>query len=349
MEVMANKANKSRPNLYSYAKDERSQDAFISWLIHWAAPEFKKAHPELHACGVKFIDALYANKVGVIKPSEYNSVKIFNQPGHIDILVLLNNAEYAIIIEDKIHTKNHSTQLADYLNFVTIDKKGGKIPKENVLPIYLKTGDQSSYKEIDDNKYFKFLRIDFLKVLQEGKSNGVDNHIFNDFLDHLETIEYKVNRYRSDQISTWANKDSHREWSGFFMALQEDMSEGSWEYVPNQSGGFMCFWWAIKKVGDVTLHLQLAENKLYFKIEVLEGKRSALRNEWQKRVCKAAKELQSCLVITRPERFGSGQHMTVAVLKPGYMMADDKGVLNFQETIKIMRDCEEILEAAINQ
>lgn len=348
MGKIANEADKNRPNLYSYAKDERSQDAFISWLIHWASPKFKNAHPELHACGVKFIDALYADKVGINKPTEYKSIKIFNQQGHIDIFVLLNDAEYAIIIEDKTHTKNHSTQLADYLDFVTMDEKGVKIPKENVLPIYLKTGDQSSYKEISDNKYFEFLRKDFLKVLRDGKSNGVDNHIFNDFLDHLENIEYKVNRYRSEQISTWANKNFHREWSGFFMALQKEMS-GGWKYVSNLSGGFMCFWWASRIVGDIKLSLHLAEKLLCFKIMVTSGKRTALRNDWQKRICKAAKEYKSSLIINKPAKFGSGTHMTVAVLKSDYLIPDDNNVLNLSETKKIMKECEAILDFAINQ
>ena len=337
-------SNENCPNLYAYAKDERSQDAFISWLLHWAAPEFKNIHPKLHGCGIKFIDALYADKIGTNKPSEYNSIKIFNQEGHIDILVLLNDAEYAIIIEDKTHTKNSPTQLADYLKYVT---KRFKITQANILPIYLKTGDQSSYQEIQDNLYFKFLRIEFLEILREGKLNGVDNHIFNDFLDHLEKIEYRVNKHKNEQISAWANKNSHREWSGFFMALQEKMKIGSWKYVHNPSGGFMGFWWAGKKVGDVKPYLALEENKLCFKIEVNTEKPSTYRNDWCKRICKASKEHRPILQINKPAHFGSGIDMTVAVLETEYLVPDSNGVLNLSETIERLKECEAILEAAI--
>lgn len=346
MEEEFDEKNVLRPNLYGYAKDERSQDAFISWLIHWAAPEYKKAYPELHACGVKFIDALYADKTGINKPSEYNSIKVLNQEGHIDILVLLNDGDYAIIIEDKTHTKNSPNQLADYLHFVTTDKKGKKISRENVLPIYLKTGDQSSYQEIQVNQYFKFSRIEFLKVLREGKLSGVDNHIFDDFLDHLEKIEYRVNRFESDTISTWAKNKSNREWSGFFMALQREMGVGNWNYVHNPSGGFMGFWWAGRIVGNVTLYLLLAEKKLCFKIGVQKGKRSTERNEWHERICKASKDHQPSLQISKPDHFGSGKDMTVAVLKSEYLVPDGNGVLNLFETIKILQECEAILKSA---
>lgn len=335
------------PNIFSYATSELSQDAFICWLLQWAASDLKAINPKLNECGTKFIDALFLRS-GKTKPEYIDSIEVKKQVENIDVLVLIKETSgdvHAIIIEDKTDTKHHSMQLERYYKIVR-DKF--KIPEKNIIPIYLKTGDQSSYSAVKECGFYEFLRNDFLCILHEGKIAGIDNDIFNDFLTYLEKKEYAVNRFKNEPIDVWA-KNNNRAWSGFFTELKKQLNAGNWEYVPNQSNGFMCFWWAIKKVGDVTLHLQLAENKLYFKIEVLEGKRSVLRNEWQKRICKTAKELQSCLVITKPERFGSGKHMTVAVLKPGYMMADDKGVLNFQETIKIMRDCEEILEAAINQ
>lgn len=346
MEETINGSSFRGPNLFRYATSELSQDAFICWLLQWAAPEFKSIDPKLYECGTKFIDALFL-RAGKSKPEKFDSIKVNKQVDSIDVLVVLKEASgdiHAIIIEDKTDTKHHSNQLERYYKIV---KDKFKISESHIIPIYLKTGDQSSYTDINKSGYFEFLRKDFLCILREGKASGVVNDIFNDFLSHLEKAEHAVNKFRNEHISIWA-KNNDRAWSGFFTDLKKELKTGNWEYVPNQSNGFMCFWWAIKKVGNVTLHLQLAENKLCFKIKVTEGKPSALRDEWQKRICKVAKELHPSLDITKPDRFGSGKHMTVAVLKSGYMMPNVDGILCLPSTINVMKKCEEIFEAATN-
>ncbi len=37
-----------KPNLFSYATSELSQDAFIAWLLAWASPEYQTVDKELH-------------------------------------------------------------------------------------------------------------------------------------------------------------------------------------------------------------------------------------------------------------------------------------------------------------
>lgn len=346
MEQKAKEISVRVPNIFNYATSELSQDAFICWLLQWAASEFKDIDPKLNECGLKFIDALFS-RAGKRKPEKIDSIEVKKQVDSIDVLVLLKEVSgdiHAIIIEDKTDTKHHSGQLERYY---TIVKDKFKIPEKNIIPIYLKTGDQSSYSDIKNSGYFEFLRNDLLCILREGKTSGVDNDIFNNFLAYLERIEHSVNRYRNEPIDYWAKKNN-RAWSGFFTELRNEIGTGSWDYVANQSGGFMCFWWAIKKVGNVTLHLHLAEKQLCFKIKVTDGKPAMVRNEWQKRICKASKELQTSLDIEKPARFGSGKHMTVAVLKNNYFRVCEKGILDLSETIKVLKECETILDAAIS-
>lgn len=346
MEEEPNKTSVQAPNIFNYATSELSQDAFICWLLQWASAEFKYVDPNLNECGTKFIDALFS-RAGKTKPAKIASIEVKKQVESIDVFVLLKEDcgnTHAIIIEDKTDSKHHSKQLERYYKIVR-DKF--KIPEKNIIPIYLKTGDQSSYSFVKECGFFEFLRNDFLSILREGKSSGVNNNIFDNFLAYLEKKEHAVNRFRNEHISIWA-KNNNRAWSGFFNELIKELKTGDWEYVPNQSNGFMCFWWAKKQVGNVMLHLQLAENQLCFKIKVIEGKRSALRNKWQKQICKVAKELQPNLAITKPERFGSGKHMTVAVLKSGYMVPDENGILCLSSTVDIMKKCEEIFEVATN-
>ncbi len=49
----------ARPNLFSYATKELSQDAFICWSLEWAKSENAKADSKLHAYGVALIKALF--------------------------------------------------------------------------------------------------------------------------------------------------------------------------------------------------------------------------------------------------------------------------------------------------
>lgn len=44
-----------RPNLFSYATSELSQDAFVCWLLESASPEYEELDIELHECVAKFI------------------------------------------------------------------------------------------------------------------------------------------------------------------------------------------------------------------------------------------------------------------------------------------------------
>ncbi|MFZ4855681.1 MAG: PD-(D/E)XK nuclease family protein [Desulfuromonadaceae bacterium] len=334
------------PNIFNYATSELSQDAFICWLLQWASSEFKDIDPKLNECGTKFIDALFL-RAGKSKPEHIDSIEIKKQIENIDVLVLIKEASgdtHAIIIEDKTDTKHHSKQLERYYGIVR-DKF--KIAVQNIIPIYLKTGDQSSYSAIKECGFFEFLRNDFLYLLQEGKAAGVNNAIFADFLSFLEKREHAVNKFKNEPINVWAKKNN-RAWSGFYIELKKEISSGNWNYVANQTGGFMGFWWAGKKVGNVTLYLLLAENQLYFKIGVKEGKPKTERNEWHNRICKAAKEHQPSLQINKPDRFGSGKDMTVAVLKSEYLVPDSNGLLNLSETIKVLKECEAILEAAIS-
>lgn len=48
--------NQNLPNLFDIATSELSQDAFITWLLRWASPEFAQADAALHDRAVVDID-----------------------------------------------------------------------------------------------------------------------------------------------------------------------------------------------------------------------------------------------------------------------------------------------------
>src|SRR5258708_1720673 len=130
------------PSLFSFATSELSQDAFVCWLLHWAAPECRTLNQPLHQAGTALLDKLVEFGKQQ-RPADYQSVEIQPQHEKIDVLVVVNN-EIAIIIEDKTETTDHSGQLQRYKE--TIRKE---FPHLKVAAIYLKTGDQSNYKRIE--------------------------------------------------------------------------------------------------------------------------------------------------------------------------------------------------------
>jgi hypothetical protein len=54
-------------------------------------------------------------------------------------------------------------------------------PKRVRVPVYLKTGNQKSYKAVEKAGWKCFLRPDMLEVLDYGKRQGVESDIFADF------------------------------------------------------------------------------------------------------------------------------------------------------------------------
>lgn len=113
------------PNLFDFATSELSQDAFLCWLLSWARPAHRETHPALHAVARALLDDCY-RRAGASLPEHLSRLEIRRQDGGIDILCIVN-AEWAILIEDKAGTQQHSGQLARYQQHV-IDKLGFSMP-----------------------------------------------------------------------------------------------------------------------------------------------------------------------------------------------------------------------------
>ncbi len=339
-----------RPNLFSYATNELSQDAFICWLLAWASPEYREVDNGLHQCGIEFIRALFAEH-GKTLPTDIAEIKIKKQYKNIDVLCIINGT-YAVLIEDKIGTKHHSNQLARYLEAV---KKN--FPKvKTIIPVYYKTEDQSNYEHVINNEYEPFLRRDILDILSTYKGS---NNILVDYRDRLQFIEDEVNGYKTKNISKW----NRRNWTGFYMELQERFGEDgkkkvNWGYVANPNGGFLGFWWRSRGEKDTCRqYIQLEygiekpneskdkviEGKLCFKIEVKnKDDRKKYRSKWFKAIKERAKEYR--LDLVKPNRFGNGKTMTVCQLNGDYRNSKN-GIIDMDKTVEVLRKAEKLLES----
>ena len=220
----------SKPNLFTYATKELSQDAMICWLIKWSEVQADdECGQALRDLGRAFAGALlgkhHQSLAGNIK-----RVEIHQQDHGIDVLARIEDesTERVLLIEDKTGTSDHSGQLKRYRDAV----KNGVTNLGNVSehwPIYLKTGNQSRAddRRIENETGFKvFRREDFLMLLE---NYPVSNPIVTDFRKHLQEIEDDFNGFndwKRDDRANW----SWGAWEGFI-----DASKANW--IPATDAG----------------------------------------------------------------------------------------------------------------
>nr|WP_315175810.1 PD-(D/E)XK nuclease family protein [uncultured Flavobacterium sp.] len=317
-----------KPNIFRWASSELSQDAFICWLLSWANHKESK---ELYETSKLFIQKLTNGKV-----NDFDKIEVRKQIDNIDILCIIDDSK-VVLIEDKVHTKNHGDQLERYLN-----NQLKNYSKENIFPIYFKTGDQSNYKAIEKIGYKLFLRKDFIEVLKFGIDSGIQNEIFVDFYHHLNGIENSVQSYLNLPVEQW----NWNSWIGFYSKLQKELGDGDWGYVPQMNGGFLGFWWHWKwnKVSDdigYDYYLQLEHKKFCFKLTPKKREDAEkTREHFRSLLYPKAKEHQ--IDIYQNGRIGNW--MTAAALSEPYIKTDENGFLDMNVTVENIKKIQKMFD-----
>ena len=282
--------DKNKPNIFKYATKELSQDAVICWLIEWSSYD-GQGHEKLRECGQQFVKALFAKHDDKKVPENYGKPEIWQQDNNIDVLTKIG--EYVLLIEDKTDTGDHSSQLERYYQLVLRGQtQAGHVDNGNILPIYLKTGNQSLFdhlriENVTPYPYKVFNRCDLLKVVEPYKGT---HPILDDFRDHLKSLEDDTQSYR-EWREDGNGEVSYRSFEGFFRELESQLcvlnsdsglvgfdnkdsakpTQNTWRpnchpfwgwgWVANPAGGFFGFWWYYKTVEscdiDVDIYLQL--------------------------------------------------------------------------------------------
>lgn len=310
---------RAAPNLFDYATSELSQDAVLCWLLAWADGAHAERNPALHDVASHFVQALADEAKLSLPPPPWNVV-VDRQVHAIDVVAWIGKT-HAIVIEDKVHTHEHSDQLARYR-----EAMARHYSDRQAAFVYLKTGEQGSYAQVEQAGWTVFRRRQLLDLLRSADDH-ITNAIFLDFRAHLEAIENAFNAFSTTEPSRW----DHAQWRGFYAAMQQRLGQGSWSYVPNQSGGFMAFYWGYWTIDDgCELYLQLEQDRLVVKIWVDDAdRRTDLRNLWSERVLTALPDSG----LRRPTHFGHGTTMTVAV-DPDYLALDPHGFVDLDVTAK---------------
>jgi hypothetical protein len=323
----------SRPNLFSCATSELSQDTVLCWLAEWAKPEHCDTDPMLHRLGTEFLRLLLAGHELEL-PQAIDSLEVKRQHRNIDVLIVVNDT-VAICIEDKVGTKEHSKQLERYVRLLM---EGG-LTENHIVRVYIQTGEQGDYNNVKAAGYSILLRANIIDLFSR---NEVDNNaIARDFHDHLRKVEENVRAFNRLPLQEW----NRYAWQGFYSELQSELGYGNWDDVANPSGGFLGYWWHWHEDVTSKQYLQLEESKLCFKIQVDDATmRGNLRSHWSERILAAAGPAD--LKVIRPQRFRASLAMTVALLEGEYRMMNTGGSLDIVGTVEVLRQAEAILERA---
>lgn len=337
-----------RPNIFDIATKELNQDAFITWLIQFADPKYQSVNPKLNELGKAFVSQLLKKQLNSFD-EQINKVEAGRQWENIDVWAEINN-KYLIVIEDKTYSSHHSNQLARYKE--NAEKWCEKNNYEKPICIYLKTGNesQSSLNHIEKQGFAIFSRLDFINLLNDFKD--IDNDIYTDFYERLKRIEKSNNEFENKLIKDWNGND----WQGFFQFLEKEIEIVNWDFVNNPNGGF---WNAVLNwdYWDIyPSYIQLEEGKLCFKIstdpnelELPEGlTRGEIRNQLHYLIIKQAEKF-GFEHIRRPDRFGNGNYMTVAIVDRQNWLGADNQTMDKETIVKTLTDYVSFLRKIINE
>jgi hypothetical protein len=332
-----------RPNIFEIGTKELHQDAFITWLLKYADDKYKVSDTLMNKCGKDFVKELIKKQIPDFN-DEIFEVKAGRQWDNIDVWGKVNK-KYLIIIEDKTNTIPHSNQLSRYK---TTAEKWCIENNYKLIYIYLKTGNESqaSLKNIIEEGFGIFNRQDFLNLL--SKHDKSDNDIFIDFYERLTRIEKINNEFENKNIGEWEGSD----WEGFFQYLEKEKVLNNWGYVNNPNGGFWSGFLIWVEDGDYPVYIQLEQNKLCFKIsthkrdgvEIPQNtSRGEIRKEYHDFIINKAKDF-GFIYIKRPNRFGNGNYMTVAIVDSENWLGENNSIVNKEKVIKSLTEYKDFLK-----
>ncbi|MDA7968968.1 MAG: hypothetical protein MPK31_08605 [Gammaproteobacteria bacterium] len=344
----------SNPNIFRFATSELSQDAALAYMLAWASLDYAKVHPDLHDLGVDFLCALL-DRTDKKSPAKIEKVDVKTQENRVDVSVVVNGKIF-LILEDKTNTNRHNHQIRTY---VAEAKERGKSEKESwkddIRPIYIKTGDESPLTRKPTEAVCKelggghFYRDDLLDVLNKHTKTG--DAIIDQFRDYLESWKNSTEIFEKISVEKW----DWRAQQGYYHALeQEDVDCAGWDTV-NQAGEH-AFWTNGEENKEKTcaLYLQIDGNKslaIRCAARPEDGKTKItpeIREKMYERIEKCLSQPQ----FSKIEIFWKGRAggLTATVVqvsfggKDTYMVFNSDGVVDMPATVENLKKAVELVK-----
>ncbi len=327
-----------KPNLFSIATKELSQDAFIAWLIQWADDSCSDDNPALCEAGKRFVKKLISLQYADVEIDVKNAWAD-RQWENIDILAEVNN-EYVLIIEDKINTDEHDNQLERYKEIVEASYGKGIKP----VYIYFKTGLETmdNIRNIKEKGWAYFSRKDFLEFLQ---GQNPKNDIYKDYLSNLLEMQKESEKFvEYDKLNSWeATK-------GLYSYIENRLNEyAHWDYVPNPGGGFLGMWFHFiqcRERENCELYLQI-ENACNDRVNLFVK----ITGEWERNlevlygVLELLEEKSSDynICISKPAKYRIGEYTSVASINEVFVKKEN-GELDLDNLIAKLEKAAKLID-----
>lgn len=310
-----------KPNLFSIATKELSQDAFITWLLQWADDSCLNENMELCNVGKLFIKKLISLKYQSENP-EIKNVNAGRQWENIDVWAEINDKEYVIIIEDKVNTDEHDNQLERYKK--TVEDYYGENVK--IVFVYLKTG-LECFDNIQKVKYKGweyFSRKDLIDFLENQK---LENEIYSDFVSNLSEIQKE-----SESFTKFEKLNSWEATKGLYLYIESNLvaaDKAHWDYVSNPNGGFLGMWFhstPLASEQNCNLYLQIenyCSDKINLFVKICGKWNSTLDDLYDilHLIQHNAKPLN--LEIYKPEKYRIGEYTSVAIVNDVFIKKEN--------------------------
>lgn len=174
-------------NIFNFATNELSQDAFICWYLNWINMPVRDDNESGRQFGARFLSRLLNE---AYDGSKVNRVYIFRQLLNIDVLVLVPELQAALIIEDKTSSEEHGNQINRYKYLLS------------------KTFKSNQYDELDIYQYLLDDKKEKQKKRDETACWGAMNSIR--WALHDEQEELNLSKYTIHTVylkTDWFNDD----------------------------------------------------------------------------------------------------------------------------------------------
>ncbi len=251
----------NKPNIFSWATSELSQDAFICWLLSWSKEEYKESNPALYSRARKFLDFIIFPERN---PDDFQveTIEIRKNYKKIDVLVNINN-KLVFLIENNVDTQKHDNQLKRYSDEIQVEFR-----KHQILKIYFKTDYIWKIEKIDveENGYKTIDLIQVKDLLIED--SGSD--IYDDFCSNIQS---KLDIYKSYKTEPF-DRNNFDLLKGFLydLSLTDLGYVGFGKYHTGTMSWYIIDWKADFRLKDCHVSLEIFRGELMVKAHVYTDK-----------------------------------------------------------------------------
>lgn len=342
-----------RPNLFTYATSELSQDAVLCYWAAWAHRDHEEVDPELNALG----RALVGKIAG--RPIDIRSVVVMPQVRNIDVAIVVND-DLFIVVEDKTETAEHGDQLNRYRAIAEgfTDGRGRPWGADRVATAYVKTGNAPKSQLPGNPNAVLLDRRDLLSLLGP---DPLSDQVFEQFRQHLTAWETETTSFETTPLTDGKWTWDRRGQQGFYMWLEDRIGgDCTWHYVANPAGGFIGYYWnwRLQSGARCRLYLQIEHcRKLQVRVaDVLDehGEHVKAPPELRYRLLahlrSTASNLGDALSVEKSGRFKRGWYGGIADLlfegNDTFLALGDGGVLDQDRTLANLRRAMALVDRA---